>query len=347
MHGQECPCHRRRGGGGYPAVAAGGWFGYLVSMNSCGIPGLKRAAGAGVAALLLTGYAVSCTKTNSTAVDVPEFDGERAFADLVRQVEFGPRVPGSEGHAQCAAWLSEQLRVLADTVWEQPFTGFLPGITDSAPMVNLIGRFRADLSQRILIGAHWDTRPNADRDPDPANHGTPIPGANDGASGVAVLLEIARLMARDSGTPPPIGVDVVFFDGEDAGRYSHDTEWSQGSRYFAERMPSAYLYVIIVDMVGDADLQLYREGYSYQFARPLQDRIWGIARRLGESAFRQEVESPIIDDHLPFLMRGIPAVDIIDLRYPHWHTLADTPDKCSAASLQTVGRVVLHTIYEH
>lgn len=314
------------------------------------IPGLGRRAIFLIAASVMLPLAVgtvSCSKGNSHLNEVPEFDGERAFADLVTQVEFGPRIPGSDGHAACADWLASQMRALADSTWEQTFVGNLPGITDSVAMVNIVGRFGADRAGRILIGAHWDTRPYADRDPDTARHNEPVPGANDGGSGVAVLLEIARLISRDSGTLPPIGVDVVFFDGEDAGRYSHDTEWSQGARYFAAHMNTRYEYVIIVDMVGDSDLNLYREGYSYQYARSLQDRIWRIAQLLGETAFRPEVEGQIIDDHLPFLTRGIPAVDIIDLRYPHWHTVSDTPDKCSAASLRTVGRVVLQAIFEH
>jgi len=311
-------------------------------------PGRRAIILIGIAALLtLSVVGVSCSKSNSHLNEVPEFDGERAFADLVTQVEFGPRIPGSEGHVACAEWLAAQMSALADSAWDQPFVGNLPAIADSVAMVNIVGRFGADRSGRILIGAHWDTRPYADRDPDTAKHDEPVPGANDGGSGVAVLLEIARLISRDSGTPPPIGVDLVLFDGEDAGRYTHDTEWSQGARHFAAHMNTRYEYVIIVDMVGDSDLNLYREGYSYQYARPVQDRIWRIAQLLGEPAFRPEVEGQIIDDHLPFLTRGIPAVDIIDLRYPSWHTVSDTPDKCSASSLRSVGRVVLQAIFEH
>jgi Zn-dependent M28 family amino/carboxypeptidase len=157
------------------------------------------------------------------------------------------------------------------------------------------------------------------------------------------LLEIARALRSQ---PPPIGVDVVFFDGEDLGRSNSDQEWCLGSHYYAQHMPAKYDWVIIADLVGDRDLTLYREGYSYRSAKALQDRIWRQAQELGETAFRDEIEVDIIDDHIPFLMRGIPAVDIIDLRYQYWHTSEDTPDKCSPASLRTVGRVMLHVLYD-
>jgi Zn-dependent M28 family amino/carboxypeptidase len=179
-------------------------------------------------------------------------------------------------------------------------------------------------------------------DPDSLKRLQPFDGASDGASGVAVLLEIARAM---NSQPPPIGVDIVFFDAEDLGRYRHDDEWCLGSRHFARHLPVRYDWVIVVDLVGDRDLTLYREGYSYRSARSLQDRIWKIAEELGEVAFHDALDRAIIDDHVPFLMRGLPAVDIIDFRYPYWHTADDTADKCSPASLGSVGRVVLHLIY--
>jgi glutaminyl-peptide cyclotransferase len=277
------------------------------------------------------------------AVVVPEFDAHRAFDDLVRQTEFGPRVPGTAAHRACAAWLRQHLTELTDSTWEQPFQGRLSGMGDSVPMVNLIGRFRPQEKRRVLLAAHWDTRPFADRDPDPAARTSPFAGANDGASGVAVLLEVSRALRQ---MPPPVGVDVAFFDGEDAGTYGETTgDWIQGSRHFAARLPARYAWVLVVDMVGDKDLRLLREGHSVRLAPELVERVWATARRIGETAFQDYRGQDIIDDHIPFLMRGIPAVDIIDLDYDHWHTTADTPEKCAPASLASVGRVLLHMVY--
>ena len=140
-------------------------------------------------------------------------------------------------------------------------------------------------------------------------------------------------------------MDIVFFDGEDLGRSGADEEWCLGSRYFTSHLTLKYDWVIIVDMIGDRDLTIYREGYSNRFAKDLQDRVWKIAGELRETSFRPEHEYDIIDDHVPFLMHGIPAIDLIDLRYPYWHTLGDTVDKCSAESLGRVGRVVLQVLY--
>jgi glutaminyl-peptide cyclotransferase len=275
--------------------------------------------------------------------DVPDFDANRAFADLVRQTEFGPRVPGTAPHRACAQWLTAQLDSLADSVWQQSFSAYVPLVHDSLSFVNIIGRFAPEESKRILLGAHWDTRPFADQDPDSAARTRSFNGASDGASGVAVLLEIARALKAQ---PPPIGVDIVFFDAEDLGRANADNEWCLGARYFAKHLPVKYDWAIVADLVGDKDLTLYREGYSYRSAKALQDRIWNTARELGETAFREEIEFDITDDHVPFLMRGIPAVDIIDLRYQYWHTSGDTPANCSPASLRTVGRVMLHVLYD-
>ncbi|HUU46833.1 MAG TPA: M28 family peptidase, partial [Acidobacteriota bacterium] len=277
------------------------------------------------------------------ASEVPGFDAQRAFEDLVRQTEFGPRVPGTAAHRACADWLHERLADLADSAWRQPFMGRLHGVADSVPMINLVGRFRPQKERRVLLGAHWDTRPFADLDPDSAARTASFAGANDGASGIAVLLEIARALQA---TPPPVGVDLAFFDGEDAGAYGETTGlWIQGSRYFAAHLPADYAWVIVVDMVGDRDLRLLREGHSLRLAPDLVDRVWNTARRIGETAFLDYRGENIIDDHLPFLMRGIPAVDIIDFDFPYWHTTADTPDNCAPASLGSVGRVLLQMVY--
>jgi Zn-dependent M28 family amino/carboxypeptidase len=277
------------------------------------------------------------------AVPAPDFDAARAFDDLVAQTEFGPRVPGSGGHRACAAWLQKELALTADSVWVQPFYGTLPGVADSVAMMNIVARFHRGQGSRVLLGAHWDTRLFADRDPDPTKRTQSFAGANDGASGVAVLLEVARRLAE---VPGPVGVDIVLFDGEDTGVYGKTPgNWIQGSRHFAAHLPAEYEWVIVVDMVGDRDLQLPQEGYSRRLAPDLVERVWSAAERTGAAAFQRRIGQEIIDDHLPFLMRGIPAIDIIDIDYPYWHTADDTVDKCDTLSLDMVGQTLLEVIY--
>jgi len=272
----------------------------------------------------------------------PIFDAERSFGDLVRQTEFGPRVPGTVAHQKCGDWLRLQLGVLADTLIEQRFRELPPGHSDSMFLTNYIGRFASGQSRRILLCAHWDSRPWADMDQDVANHLKAVDGANDGASGVAVLIEVARALREQA---PSVGVDIAFFDAEDGGEYGKETGWCLGARYFAAHMPAKYEWAVLVDMVGDRDLQIYKEGYSLKYAAPLVEKIWKIAAEVGEEAFRPERESDIYDDHMPLLARGLQTVDIIDLRYPAWHTAGDTPDKCAPASLAKVGRVLLRLVY--
>jgi len=235
----------------------------------------------------------------------------------------------------------EKLGEFGASVSLQPFEGAL-STGDTLRLVNIIGNFNVGASKRILLAAHYDTRPVADMDPDPANRLTPIIGANDGASGVAVLLEIARALG---GAKPPVGVDIVFFDGEDYGESGRPWDFCLGSSWFADNLkgyrPAA---AIIVDMVGDSDLRIPREGYSSAASGRLVDELFGIAARLGVEQFANEAGHTIIDDHLPFIRAGIDAVDLIDFDYPYWHTVADTPDKCSPESLEAVGRVLLEYI---
>ena len=278
------------------------------------------------------------------ASPMPVFDGPRAFADLVRQTEFGPRIPGTSGHSRCVAWIRDQLRGHVDSVWEQDFKGTVLGSQDTVALTNIVARFNSAARARVLIGAHWDTRPHADLDPDSTLRTQPITGANDGASGVAILLELARLF--DS-IPPPIGVDLVFFDGEDGGDYgSSPGHWCQGSFHFAAHLPVRYQWAIVVDMIGDKDLNLPIEGNSFRLAPELVDRVWKKAEEFGETAFQHARGFDVFDDHMPLLMKGIPAIDIIDFDYPYWHTTDDTADKCSPASLESVGRVLVAVIYD-
>jgi glutaminyl-peptide cyclotransferase len=271
------------------------------------------------------------------------FDADRAFRQLVAQVDLGPRVPNTPGHAACRDYLLRELGAAADQVLVQDFVEEIRGT--ALQLTNIIGVFGPDQPTKVLLAAHWDTRPTADMDPNPANRSQPIAGANDGASGVAVLLEVARVL-REVG--PPLGVVIVFFDGEDYGP-GIDAMFL-GSRYYARHpVPERPAWGILLDMVGDRDLQIPREGYSERFARPVNDRVWAAARELGRPEFPDTVGQAILDDHVPLLEVGVPMIDLIDFSYgpanSWWHTLEDTPDKCSPASLQAVGQVVLRTLY--
>ena len=253
------------------------------------------------------------------------FNGNRAYTDVQTQVSFGPRIPGSDGHAQIQAWMRDELVEAGWQVEVQESEAL------GHPIQNVVAK-RGDESPQVILGAHYDTRMFADNDPDPANHKLPVPGANDGASGVAVMIELARVLPKDT-----VPIWLVFFDAEDNGRI--DTwDWILGSTEFVKNNPVQPQAVVIVDMIGDADLNIYKEKNSNV---ELTDKIWTIALSLEyDTVFIPEYKYSMIDDHTPFLRAGIPAIDIIDFDYPYWHTLQDTPDKVSAASLQAVGETL-------
>lgn len=282
--------------------------------------------------------------TSCSTSQIPVFNNEQAYQYLIKQCEFGPRHPGAEGHKQCLSFLYTELKKYTDTVVKQPFPFTDPRTGVSYQLHNIIASFGSQTS-RILLCAHWDTRPVADSDPDPDNRNLPVPGANDGASGVAVLLEIAKIL---KGNPPSIGVDIVFFDGEDSGIQGRNETWCYGARYFAENKQSSYLpqYGILLDMIGDKDLYIPVEGYSKEYVPDVVDKVLTKAENLGLSVFSRESEYYMIDDHIELIKVGIPTINIIDFNYPYWHTIEDTPDKCSAESLGMVGKLVVHLIYE-
>lgn len=274
----------------------------------------------------------------------PVFDETEAFKFLEAQCSFGPRNPGSYGHQRCLDYLLEQLTASADTVFKQVFTHIEYATNTDVEYTNLIARFQQKKKRRLILCAHWDTRPFADEDPDSSNWDRPILGANDGASGVAVLLEIARILKESK---PRYGIDIVLFDGEDGGRKGHTEEYLLGSKYFVQNMPVPEPeFVILLDMIGDRDLQIYREVFSNRYAPEVVDLIWEKAAELKLPGFFRLTKHMMIDDHIPFLERGIPAVDIIDMDYPYWHTLEDTPDKCSPQSLKVVGELLLAVLYD-
>ena len=293
--------------------------------------------------MLSVWLAVVLLVSSCSSQTVPQFDAQQAYGYLLKQCEFGPRPPGSISHQKTRRYLVDELSKFADKVRLQPFpfTNYQTG--QHLILHNIIASF-GDQKKRILLAAHWDTRPWADMDPQPENHHKPIMGANDGASGVAVLLEIARLLKI---YPCPNGIDVVLFDGEDSGRASHPEEFSQGSSYFAKNKAFSYNpeFGILLDMIGDSDLQIYIEQNSQQYAPEVVKRVWKTAEQLGISEFIPEKGYAMTDDHLPLLKVGIPCIDLIDFDYPYWHTVEDTPDKCSPESLGKVGQVVVEVIY--
>lgn len=253
------------------------------------------------------------------------FDGQNAYKDVQTQVAFGPRLPGSEGHAKVQAWMRDELVKAGWQVEIQESEAM------GHPIQNIVAK-KGNESPQIILGAHYDSRMFADNDPDPANHTLPVPGANDGASGVAVLLELARVLPEES-----VPVWLVFFDAEDNGRID-GWDWILGSTEFIKINPLQPRAVVIVDMIGDADLNIYKEKNSNI---DLTNEIWAVAQNLGnDTVFIPEYKFSMLDDHTPFVRAGIPAIDIIDFDYPHWHTLQDTPDKVSAESLQAVGETL-------
>jgi len=254
------------------------------------------------------------------------FDGERAYRHVIAQMEFGPRVTGTEGNRKAGDYIAEQLRQAGWSVEFQEFT------YRDTPARNIIGRGNTGDGPIVIFGAHYDTRRWADEDP--THFHVPVPGANDGASGVAVLLELARVL--DLGEVHH-EIWLAFFDAEDNGGIE-GWDWIAGSTYMANSLSVQPQAMILVDMIGDADQQIYFDANS---DRALSQRVWAIAAQLGYGAyFIPEVRWHMIDDHIPFARLGIPAIDIIDFQYPYWHTTADTADKVSPESLERVGRTL-------
>jgi len=257
----------------------------------------------------------------------PRFEGQRAYKDIITQLSFGPRFPGSDGHKAVIKWITRELEEYGWEVTQQTLE--IEGHT----IHNLIAH-HGEEAPEVIFGAHYDTRLWADNDPDPTQHGQPVPGANDGASGVAILTELARILPSNA----QAGTWLVFFDAEDQGRIA-GWNWILGSTAFVEKLKSTPQAVVIVDMIGDKDLNIYREKNSDLV---LTDQIWDQAAELGyENVFINEEKYSILDDHTPFLNADIPAVDLIDFDYSSWHTINDDIEQVSAESLQAVGDTLL------
>lgn len=306
------------------------------------------------------------SNTPKANVVIPQFNADSAYAFVKAQTDFGPRVPNTEAHQQCAEWLVSKLSEYADTVMVQEFRTRLfnsRGIDGK----NIIASFNPQATKRILLCSHWDSRPFADHDPDEANWNHPIDGANDGASGVGVLIENARCFHTQP-LPEKIGVDIIFFDLEDYGPRQDQMEqyfdnrrnhWALGSQFWASQhhiRGYQASFGILLDMVGGKDPNFMKEYYSQGYAAWLSNKVWRMAQDLGyRQYFVNELGEPISDDHLPLNeTAGIPTIDIIDLHptssngtFPeHWHTLGDNINSIDKNSLLMVGNVLNHIIYK-
>ena len=290
---------------------------------------------------------------------VPEFNADSAYNYVAEQLAFGPRVPGSEAHTQCAEWFIDFFNEKADTVYIQEFrTRLYNG--KSIDGKNIIASFNPEAKKRILLAAHWDSRPFADHDPDRTKWNTPIDGANDGASGVGILMETARILKEN---PINTGIDIILFDLEDYGAPQYlnlmtNHDWALGSQYWSKN-PHIYNYKayfgILLDMVGAPNPRFPKEYYSQQFAPTLSNDIWRMARELGYSEyFLNEIGHPINDDHIYVnTIANIPMIDLIHLEdnenssfYPYWHTMKDNIEQIDPKTLGMVGDVVLNVIYK-
>jgi len=279
------------------------------------------------------------------------FDGEKSLKYIKEQCDLGPRFPGSPGHKLAIEYYKNHFKPLADQLIIFNETILHPYRNDSLYLSNILARFNVDVQNRILLLAHWDTREVADMDPIVENQKTPILGANDGASGVSILMVLGQLFKQN----PLInlGIDILLVDGEDMGKSGDSDNWGLGTKEFAKNIPSPRpRFAICVDMVGDKELSLPIEQYSYIQAPELVLDVWNFAESLGYTQFKKEIGRAILDDHrVLYLHSGIPSINIIDFDYPnksenYWHTLEDTPDKCSAESLGVVGTVILNYVYK-
>lgn len=282
------------------------------------------------------------------------FNADSAYSYVAKQVAFGPRVPNTEAHRQCGDWLASELRRHGADVIEQKATlKAFDGTSLNAR--NIFGCINPDVKKRVLLLAHWDCRPWADADPNPANRKTPVDGANDGASGVGVILEIARQLNL---AKSDLGIDFLFVDAEDWGNDGNEESWALGTRYFVENLPiEGYApdYAILLDMVGGKDATFYREYFSEQAAPDVAAKVWSAAGALGYGdRFFNRVGTAVMDDHVQLITHGIPAIDIIEYHpeaesgfNPRWHTVNDNMEGIDPATLEAVGKTVIYSLPTH
>ncbi|MBQ8422898.1 MAG: M28 family peptidase [Coprobacter sp.] len=287
-------------------------------------------------------------------VEAPRFNADSAYHYIEKQLSFGYRIPNTPAHRAASEYLASELRRFGGeiTVQEACVTAYDGTVLNAR---NIIAAFSPEKKDRVLLFAHWDSRPYADNDPDVKNHRKPILGANDGASGVAVLLEIARQIQTKS---PRIGIDIILFDAEDYGQpyFAEQPDrgdtWALGSQYWARRPHNpAYRarYGILLDMVGGKNSRFPREGVSMQQAPGLVDKVWNAARKLGYGDYFVDEQGGYINDDHVYVGRRVPSIDIIAYDgqefVPQWHTLDDTIEHIDRATLEAVGQTVLHIIY--
>ncbi len=273
----------------------------------------------------------------------PAFDGARAFGFLKAQCAFGPRKPGTPPHEQCKSYILTNISPYVDKTVTQTWSYHDDARHVTLPLTNILGIINPQAKKKILLLTHWDTRPTADQELDAANKKKPIMGADDGASGTAVLLELARALHKQK---PAVGIELLFVDGEDWG--PGEDKMYLGAIHFASN-PGEWRpdYAILLDMIGDKGLTVYREKSSQLMDPSLNDTVWADAGLLGYRAqFPDAPKWQISDDHDTFNAHGIPAIDLIDFDYAYWHTLGDTPDKCDPKSLQVIGEVMEKVIYD-
>lgn len=299
----------------------------------------------------------SVTQTGKETIQVPAFNPDSAYRYTASQVAFGPRVPNTTAHQACGNYLAGELRRFGATVIEQEATVYTySNLALNAK--NIIGSFLPENKNRILLCAHWDSRPFADYDPNPDNQHKPIDGANDSAGACGILLEIARQMQQQS---PGIGVDIVFFDAEDWGAPSFDRKgeggWCLGSEYWAKNphIPGYKArYGILMDMASAHNAQFYKETTSLYYAKNVVNKVWQAAQIAGYDAYFIDREGGSIqDDHIPVNeIRKIPCIDIIqhdpDSKTgfgAYWHTLNDTMEAVSTETLKAVGQTLLYVLY--
>ena len=276
---------------------------------------------------------------------IPDFDGDNAFEFIKKQCEFGPRYPGSESHNKFADYLFEYFNSTADSVSFYQDSINHPFTKKRLEIKNILAMHNPSSKERYLFLAHWDTRDRADKDKDQSNHLTPILGANDGGSGVALLMQLSKHIKNDLNLNK-IGIDILLVDAEDMGRSGHPEEWGLGTQSFVKQYKGILpKYAICVDMIADKNPIFKIEKFSYNFAKDLVYEIWELANDLGYKEFVWQLTHPIYDDHVYYHQgTGVPSIDIIDFDFPEWHTVDDTIENCSPKGLFIVGNVLINFI---
>lgn len=289
---------------------------------------------------ILPVFALSAVAACDRKPEAGKFDGASALRYAKAQLDFGARVPGTPAAQKAGDWIIAEMKTRSDTVIVQSWTHVTQD-GKQLPMRNILARYKPEATDRILYVTHWDSRPVSDQAENLGDRQLPVPGANDGASGVGLFVALGDALKK---TPPASGVDLLFVDGEDWGEFDGKlADVLIGSAYFAKNPPdSSYkpIFGIVWDMIGDKDLKLLKEGYSFQGAPEVVDRVWRVAADLGhDDVFVNEEMGGITDDHVPLLRAGFRVIDVIDIDYPYHHRPSDTFDKISAGSLSIVGEV--------